>query len=63
MCAVGQTSAAHTLFTGIRPEMHRSYVQPGVGHYGIFAGSRWAAETYPVFRDFVRDHTAADLAG
>jgi poly(3-hydroxybutyrate) depolymerase len=63
MCAVGQTSAAHTLFTGIRPEMHRSYVQPGVGHYGIFAGSRWAAETYPVFRDFVRDHAAADLAG
>lgn len=61
MCAVGQTAAAHTLFTGIGPDMHHSYVQPEAGHYGIFAGSRWAAETYPVIRDFVRDHSTSDL--
>jgi poly(3-hydroxybutyrate) depolymerase len=55
MCAVGQTAAAHGLFTGIDADQHHSYVQPGVGHYGIFAGSRWSAEVYPVVRDFIRD--------
>lgn len=55
MCAPGQTAAAHALITGIDDEQHRSYVQPGVGHYGIFAGSRWAGEVYPVVRDFIRD--------
>ncbi len=55
MCAVGQTAAAHGLFTGVEPEHHRSYVQPGVGHYGIFAGSRWSGEVYPVIRDFIAD--------
>ena len=59
MCAVGQTAAAHDLFTGIAPELKRSYVQAGVGHYGIFAGSRWSAETYPVVREFI--HEFADI--
>jgi poly(3-hydroxybutyrate) depolymerase len=53
MCAPGQTAAAHDLFTGIEPHQHRSYVQPGVGHYGIFAGSRWSGEVYPVLKDFI----------
>ncbi len=53
MCAPGQTAAAHALFTGIDPDEHRSYLQPGVGHYGIFAGSKWTAEVYPVIKDFI----------
>jgi polyhydroxyalkanoate depolymerase len=61
MCAVGQTAAAHSLFTGLGSEQHRSYVQPGVGHYGIFAGSRWSGEVYPVVRDFVHDFTAGGV--
>jgi polyhydroxyalkanoate depolymerase len=60
MCAVGQTAAAHRLFTGIAPELHREYVQIGVGHYGIFAGHRWATETYPVVRDFIAANEPAD---
>jgi len=56
MCAVGQTAAAHGLFTGLEPDAHRTYVQEGVGHYGIFAGSRWTQETYPVVRDFIADN-------
>ena len=55
MCLVGQTAAAHRLFSGIKPDMHREYVQPGAGHYGVFAGSRWATETYPVIRDFIAE--------
>jgi poly(3-hydroxybutyrate) depolymerase len=60
MCAVGQTAAAHDLFTGVPAQQHRSYVQAGVGHYGIFAGRKWSAETYPVIRDFIADQTAAE---
>jgi poly(3-hydroxybutyrate) depolymerase len=41
-------------------DKHRSYVQEGVGHYGIFAGSRWSREVYPVIRDFIRSNTTAD---
>jgi poly(3-hydroxybutyrate) depolymerase len=62
MCLVGQTAAAHRLFSGIKPNMHREYVQPGVGHYGVFAGSRWATETYPVVRDFITDHSRLPTA-
>ena len=56
MCAPGQTAAAHELFTGIGPHMHRHHLQPGVGHYGVFAGSRWSSEVYPVLRSFVQEH-------
>ena len=61
MCAVGQTAAAHELFTGIASEQHRSYVQPGVGHYGIFAGSRWSAETYPIIGKFIADYETSTI--
>jgi poly(3-hydroxybutyrate) depolymerase len=56
MCAVGQTEAAHGLLTGIGSDMHRHYVQDGVGHYGVFAGSRWSGEVYPVVRGFINEH-------
>ena len=32
------------------------YVQPGVGHYGVFNGSRWRAEIAPRIRDFIRSN-------
>ena len=53
MCAPGQTSAAHSLATGLRDDQRGRYLQPGVGHYGIFAGRRWDSEVYPVVRDFI----------
>ena len=53
MCAPGQTSAAHSLATGLRDDQRARYIQPGVGHYGIFAGRRWDSEVYPVVRDFI----------
>jgi poly(3-hydroxybutyrate) depolymerase len=30
------------------------YVQPGVGHYGVFNGRRWRTEIQPRIRDFIR---------
>ncbi|OZB39104.1 MAG: hypothetical protein B7X48_10455 [Acidiphilium sp. 34-60-192] len=27
-----------------------NHLQKGVGHYGVFSGSRWAQEIYPLLR-------------
>jgi poly(3-hydroxybutyrate) depolymerase len=53
ICSVGQTVAAHELCTSLRPYMKRHHLQPGAGHYGVFSGSRWEAQIYPVVRNFV----------
>ena len=56
ICAVGQTSAAHELLTGLKSGKKKRYVQPKVGHYGVFNGRRWREEIYPKMRDFIRAH-------
>lgn len=53
ICSVGQTMAAHDLCTGIRPYQKRHHLQPGVGHYGVFSGSRWAGQIYPLLRNVI----------
>src|SRR5476649_2808809 len=50
---VGQTEAAHALCANIPPEMKAHYLQPGVGHYGVFNGSRFRSEIAPRISDFV----------
>jgi poly(3-hydroxybutyrate) depolymerase len=51
--SVGQTEAAHVLCRSIPAEMKTHYVQPAVGHYGVFNGSRFRAEIAPRISDFV----------
>ncbi len=51
--AVGQTEAAHRLCANIPPELKAHYLQPSVGHYGVFNGSRFRAEIAPRISDFV----------
>jgi polyhydroxyalkanoate depolymerase len=53
ICAVGQTAAAHTLCSSLRPHLKRQYLQPGVGHYGVFSGSKWEQQVYPQVRNIV----------
>lgn len=53
---VGQTEAAHRLCTGIPRSMRSHYLQPDVGHYGVFNGSRFRAEIAPRILDFARSH-------
>ncbi len=53
ICSPGQTEAAHQLCTGIPAERKRHHLQEKVGHYGVFSGSRWEAEVYPVIRSFI----------
>jgi poly(3-hydroxybutyrate) depolymerase len=55
ICSPGQTEAAHALCTGIPDHRRHHHLQPGVGHYGVFSGSRWEAEVYPVLRDFIAE--------
>jgi poly(3-hydroxybutyrate) depolymerase len=51
---IGQTQAAHDLCTALPDSMRLDYVQPQVGHYGVFNGKRFRAEIYPRQRDFIR---------
>jgi poly(3-hydroxybutyrate) depolymerase len=53
---VGQTSAAQTLCSSLPDAKREHHLQPGVGHYGVFNGSRFRAEIAPKIRRFVRAH-------
>ena len=53
ICAVGQTAAAHLLCTSLRPHLKRHHLQPGVGHYGVFSGSKWETQVYPQVRNLI----------
>jgi poly(3-hydroxybutyrate) depolymerase len=53
ICPPGQTSAAQELCYNIAPDKRLEHVQAGVGHYGVFSGSRWEREIYPIMRDFL----------
>jgi poly(3-hydroxybutyrate) depolymerase len=56
---IGQTQAAHDLCSGLPAEFKQDYVQPHVGHYGVFNGARFQAEIYPRVRAVIWD---AELA-
>jgi poly(3-hydroxybutyrate) depolymerase len=51
---LGQTEAAHDLATGLPEALRLHYVAKGVGHYGVFNGSRWRTLIQPQVRDFIR---------
>jgi len=53
ICAIGQTLAAQDLASSLRPYMRTHYVQPNVGHYGVFSGKRWQNQIYPLVRDVI----------
>jgi len=50
---IGQTQAAHALCSALPDSMKEDYVQPDVGHYGVFNGRRFREEIYPRVRDFI----------
>jgi len=59
ICAVGQTVAAQDLCSSIRPYLKSHHLQAGVGHYGVFSGSKWNTQIYPRVRETI--HAAAEL--
>ncbi|WP_066473127.1 polyhydroxyalkanoate depolymerase [Bosea sp. WAO] len=50
---VGQTKAAHDLCVNIPDDLRAEYLQMGVGHYGVFNGSRFRSEIAPRIADFM----------
>ncbi|MBS0386717.1 MAG: polyhydroxyalkanoate depolymerase [Proteobacteria bacterium] len=56
---IGQTQAAHDICSSIPESMRQDYIQPGVGHYGVFSGRRFKTEIYPRMRAFMRAHQSA----
>ncbi len=50
---LGQTKAAHDLCVNIPADMKAHYMQPKVGHYGVFNGSRFRSEIVPRIVDFI----------
>jgi poly(3-hydroxybutyrate) depolymerase len=56
---IGQTQAAHTLCSGIPAALKEDYVQPVVGHYGVFNGRRFRQEIYPRVTAHIRRSEAA----
>jgi poly(3-hydroxybutyrate) depolymerase len=53
---IGQTQAAHDLCANIPTGMKLDHIQPGVGHYGVFNGSRWRNEIQPRLAKFILEH-------
>ncbi len=53
---LGQTSAAHKLCINLPEEKRVHYMQPKVGHYGVFNGSRFRSEIAPRIVDFMNSN-------
>ena len=51
--APGQCIAALRLCTGLPDEKKASHVEPGAGHYGIFAGKSWRDNIRPLVLEFI----------
>jgi poly(3-hydroxybutyrate) depolymerase len=60
---VGQTEAAHRLCVNIPADRQAHWLQPGVGHYGVFNGSRFRSEIAPRISDFIlsMEHSAGSV--
>lgn len=56
MCQVGMTEAAQGLCTALPDDLRWHHVQPAVGHYGVFSGSRYRLEVAPRIKDFMASH-------
>ncbi len=53
---IGQTVAAHDLCTNLPKSMREHYEQKGVGHYGVFNGSKFNKFIAPRIGKFIRKH-------
>jgi poly(3-hydroxybutyrate) depolymerase len=60
---VGQTEAAHRLCVNIPAEHKAHWLQPAVGHYGVFNGSRFRAEIAPRIADFILSNNGGRTPG
>ncbi len=57
--APGQCIAALKLCTGLPETKKASHLEPGAGHYGIFAGKSWRLNIRPLVLDFIDANSVA----
>ena len=53
---IGQTKAALKISKNLPAEHKKYYLAKGVGHYGIFNGSKWRDKIAPVLEEWIRKH-------
>ncbi len=53
---IGQTRAAHAMTTNLPESKRQHHEQPGVGHYGLFNGRRFATQIAPLIKSFIQAH-------
>lgn len=58
---IGQTQAAHTLCSSLPDGLQEDWVQPDVGHYGVFNGRRFREQIAPMMKRFMTEKGAAAL--
>jgi poly(3-hydroxybutyrate) depolymerase len=63
ICGLGQTQAALDLCSNVPSDEKYHYVQSGVGHYGVFNGTRWRTEIQPRIREMIRTVNYKRLIG
>jgi len=51
----GQTEAAQKLCAGLKKEDRKHFLAKGCGHYGIFSGSKWRKQIFPVVEAFITE--------
>jgi poly(3-hydroxybutyrate) depolymerase len=56
ICSLGQTEAAQALCPNIPDAKRRTLIQPDVGHYGSFSGSKFRTMIAPQIVEFVKQH-------
>ncbi len=55
--APGQCVAALALLTGLDDARKTQHLEPGAGHYGIFAGKSWRLNIRPLVLGFIDSHS------
>ncbi len=58
--APGQCLAALDLLTGLPQSKKAQHLEPGAGHYGIFAGKSWRLNIRPLVLDFIDRNSGTD---
>ena len=53
---IGQTRAALDISTGLDAKRKKYHLARGVGHYGIFNGSRWRTKIAPIVEQWIAKH-------
>ena len=59
--APGQCVAALNLLTGLPDSKKAQHLEPGAGHYGIFAGKSWRLNIRPLVLNFIDANSGSDV--